>query len=175
MSQSDRDARLRRILMLDGDGADAPADTAPAADVAAPARTAVPTATGATPPERAGPEQPADIDGPSRAHDCAAATEQVDGGEAAGARVDVPTRLEPVRREIHAEVVGILKQRGMVDDSESMHEAVKDVALELLMTQTGEPLAQSEREDIAKSIAEDVAGLGPIQYLIDDASVGEIM
>ncbi len=90
-------------------------------------------------------------------------------------RGDLSAGLEVVRREVQAEVVTILKQRGLVDDGESMYDAARDVALELLISQAREPLTQAERDDVARSIAEEIDGLGPIQYLLDDPRVGEIM
>jgi len=157
------------------------AERRPAAGAVAPAAT-TPRET-PTPPDP-GSEPAADghtlpLWSATRAHPAEAPLERVvaSAGDALRAPpTDAPDR--PVRWELVLQLIRRLASDPDGDvagtSGDALGQRVRRV-LDELLAETGQVLARSEREEVARHTLQEIAGLGPLQPLLDDEAVSEIM
>src|SRR5919202_3082764 len=87
-----------------------------------------------------------------------------------------PDPLAELRQKVHRALVEALGPR--LYDSEMSHEQLHDKVHEMLKRAIEEeetPLTRQERQRLVTEIADDVLGFGPIEPILRDPSVTEIM
>jgi pilus assembly protein CpaF len=96
--------------------------------------------------------------------------------EALPAEVAAPDPLADFKRRAKESLYGKLDARALdVSLSESELSAAIKAELEVLIEETATPLTKEERERIAAEISEDILGYGPIQRLLEDREITEVM
>ncbi len=93
-------------------------------------------------------------------------------------RRDAPTQAEPfaeLKNVVHLQVIGALGPQlfNMALDPEAMRERVTAEIRTALASETG--LSRDDRERLTSEIADDILGYGPLERLLDDDSITEIM
>ena len=93
-------------------------------------------------------------------------------------RRDAPTRTEPfadLKNVVHLQVIGALGPQlfNIALDPEAMRERVSAEIRTVLAQETG--LSRDDRERLTAEIADDIVGYGPLERLLDDDSITEIM
>src|SRR5207237_10661282 len=93
-------------------------------------------------------------------------------------RRDAPTRSEPfaeLKNVVHLQVIGALGPQlfNIELHPEAMRERVFAEIRTVLSQETG--LSRDDRERLTAEIADDILGYGPLERLLDDDSITEIM
>ena len=93
-------------------------------------------------------------------------------------RRDAPTRAEPfaeLKNVVHLQVIGALGPQlfNIALDPEAMRDRVTAEIRTALASETG--LSRDDRERLTAEIADDILGYGPLERLLDDDSITEIM
>jgi pilus assembly protein CpaF len=93
-------------------------------------------------------------------------------------RRDTQTRSEPfaeLKTTVHLQVIGALGPQllNVSLDTDEMRDRVKSEIRSALATETG--LSREDRERLTAEIADDILGYGPLERLLDDDSITEIM
>jgi len=100
-----------------------------------------------------------------------------DGG--IGSRIDRKTRTDPFRElksRLHTEIIQEVDPN-LLDDKvakDLVRQTVENLIIEKL-GQEEKPLSRSERENILSDLLDEILGFGPIQSLLDDDTVTEVM
>jgi pilus assembly protein CpaF len=84
--------------------------------------------------------------------------------------------LAPIRRRVHAELMGVLGSQLHHDPAEEdeFEERVRTALAEVLAREEA-PLTAADRAKVAADVADEVLGHGPIEPLLRDPEVSEIM
>ena len=96
-----------------------------------------------------------------------------------GTRVDRKTRSDPFRElksRLHTEIIQEVDPN-LLDDKESLdlvRQTVENLIIEKL-SQEEKPLSRTERENILSDLLDEILGFGPIESLLNDETVTEIM
>lgn len=83
-----------------------------------------------------------------------------------------------LRREIHERVIHEMDRAGVGIDSQVKEEQVREfieVALRELLLEEGIPLSARVRNELIQDVIDEILGYGPIQPLLDDPSISEVM
>ncbi|MFA4016051.1 MAG: hypothetical protein RUDDFDWM_001152 [Candidatus Fervidibacterota bacterium] len=83
-----------------------------------------------------------------------------------------------LRREIHERVIVEMDRRGIGVDSSLGEEVVKEfvqVAMQELLLEKAIPLSSRVQSELIKDVIDEVIGYGPIQPLLDDPTITEVM
>jgi pilus assembly protein CpaF len=108
---------------------------------------------------------------------------KVVGGPAAGSTVESREyearygQFDRLKRAVHAKLVDRLGPRlygGDIDKAE-LQEAVFDVLQDALEDEEERPLSAADRARVVQEIVDDILGLGPLEPLLRDPTVTEIM
>jgi pilus assembly protein CpaF len=86
----------------------------------------------------------------------------------------LPAHLLSFKKAIHGRLLG----RHAVDVDPARRQEIKDKILALLseyQRETGTALMRAEQDRLVAALLDDICGLGPLQGLMDDASVTEVM
>jgi pilus assembly protein CpaF len=84
--------------------------------------------------------------------------------------------LAEFKRTAKQALYGKLEAHGLeVGDGDAQMRAAVVAELERLIAETDTPLSPAERERIAEEISEDILGYGPIQRLLEDRDITEVM
>src|SRR5919199_3124051 len=92
----------------------------------------------------------------------------------AGSEQPLAAHLLPLKKTIHSRLLG--KHAGEIDATK--REEVREKVIELLdehQRETGTSLVRTERERLVVALVDDICGLGPLQGLLEDSRVSEIM
>lgn len=81
---------------------------------------------------------------------------------------------EDLKRIIHREVIDVYNKEIQENDGEEEGIDVKAIVNDLLMKRN-EALTKSKREELVQEIYDDVTGLGPLEKLLRDDDISEIM
>ena len=92
-------------------------------------------------------------------------------------RARLPEHLGDLRKTIQSEVAGQISGSRLRDDSIPHAELEANVAklVDDAIVASGEPLSRNERDMLRQRLLDELLGLGPMQCLLDDASVTEVM
>jgi pilus assembly protein CpaF len=96
-----------------------------------------------------------------------------------GSRIDQKTRTDPFRElksRLHTEIIQEVDPN-LLDDKvakDLVRQTVENLIIEKL-GQEEKPLSRTERENILSDLLDEILGFGPIQCLLDDDTVTEIM
>ncbi len=86
-----------------------------------------------------------------------------------------PDPMMDIKFRIHERLVHEVDPERLVrEDPEALHDQVEEVTRALLGIENV-PLTREERQRLVSDIADEVLGLGPIQPLIDDPTISEVM
>jgi pilus assembly protein CpaF len=99
---------------------------------------------------------------------------------AAAARVDVPPFWEELKMRVHRNVVTALEtERVKISDDAGQNaetrKRVDGIINGLLQKETGTPLTREQRVKFINELLDEILGLGPLEELMRDPSVTEIM
>jgi len=104
------------------------------------------------------------------------------GGPAPAARVQAPLARVRTPFEVQAERIKNRLQAKLIEDLDSSEEESRDEratritdAMNVVITEMGLSVTKPERQRLLDSVLNDFLGLGPIESLINDPSVTEIM
>ena len=105
---------------------------------------------------------------------------QSGGGQAAAPRVDVPPFWEELKMKVHRNVVTALEtERIKISDDASQNsetrKKVDGIINNLLQKEAGTPLTREQRAKFINELLDEILGLGPLEELMRDESVTEIM
>src|SRR5215218_3566574 len=88
--------------------------------------------------------------------------------------VDGHDPFAEIKNRVHFELVSELGPRLFdVSDSDSIHRTVEDEIRERLRQETA--LAHNDRQRLASEIADDIFGYGPLERLLSDQTISEVM
>jgi len=99
---------------------------------------------------------------------------------AAAVRVDVPAFWEELKMKVHRNVVSALEtERVKISDDVAQNaetrKRVDGIINGLLQKESGMPLTREQRVKFINELLDEILGLGPLEELMRDASVTEIM
>ncbi len=102
------------------------------------------------------------------------------GGAAKAARVDVPPFWEDLKMKVHRNVVSALEmERIKISDDPAQNaenrKKVDGIINGLLQKETATPLTREQRVKFINELLDEIMGLGPLEELMRDPSVTEIM
>jgi len=109
-----------------------------------------------------------------------AAVQAKDQSQAGAARVDVPPFWEELKMKVHRNVVTALEtERIKVSDDAAVNQEtrkrVDGIINGLLSKETATPLTREQRVKFINELLDEILGLGPLEELMRDPSVTEIM
>lgn len=86
--------------------------------------------------------------------------------------------ISQLRREIHERVIVEMDRHGIGVDSPSSRDRVKEfveMALHELLAEEAIPLSSRLRSELVQDVIDEILGYGPIQPLLDDPTITEVM
>ena len=82
---------------------------------------------------------------------------------------------EELKEHMHAELIEYMNNETSQDNSEEPHEELIIQTLEALLVSKGINMTRTDRTRVVREIYNDVLGLGPLEPLLDDQDITEIM
>ncbi|PJA16255.1 MAG: hypothetical protein COX65_02890 [Elusimicrobia bacterium CG_4_10_14_0_2_um_filter_56_8] len=110
----------------------------------------------------------------------AAAAPSAAQAQSAAARVDVPPFWEELKQKVHRNVVTALEtERVKISDDAAVNQEtrkrVDGIINSLLQKETATPLTREQRVKFINELLDEILGLGPLEELMRDPTVTEIM
>ena len=92
----------------------------------------------------------------------------------AGAGQPLPPHLLPIKKAVHTRLLG----RYAIEIDPSRRQEIREKIVSLLdehLAESGSRLTRHERDRLVGALLDDICGLGPLQVLMDDPDVTEVM